>query len=143
MAHSGELYQRPTLDYWADRFLLPRWFATNLTQAESSFRISLETRAWVGKRHHQRRIVLSHGLLQTNHRYDREFAASVGLAHFDWRNPSQSARVGLGRLAWLVRYFGGDLMLAAASYNAGVKRVESARELPDETLVYLSRIFRT
>ncbi len=141
--HDGRFYQQATINYYADAYLLPRWFATNLTQAESSFRIHLETKAWVGKRHHQRRVVLSHGILQTNPRYDREFAAAVGLAHFDWRQPDQSARVGLGRLAWLMRHFHGDLMLAAASYNAGMKRIESARELPTETLIYLARIFRT
>lgn len=140
MQHSGVYFQRPVVDFWADRLLLPRWYAMKLTQVESSFRIRLETKAWVGKRHHQHRIVLSHGLLQTNPRYEAEFAAAVGLAHFDWRQPDQSARVGLGRLAWLVRYFHGDLMLAAASYNAGIRRIESVRPLPDETMTYLRRI---
>ncbi len=143
MHHSGQFYQRPVVNWYADVYLLPRWFATNLTYAESSFRPRLETKIWVGKRHHRHRVVLSHGMLQTNPRYDAEFAVAVGLARFDWRQSDQSARVGLGRLAWLVRYFHGDLMLAAASFNAGLKRIESARELPAETLVYLDRIFRT
>ncbi len=140
MHHSGAFYQRPTVNWYADAYLLPRWFATNLTQAESSFRTGLETRRiiyiptmshrdrlkfmakypgsrWDHKHQNALSVVLSHGLLQPNPRFELEFAAAVGLRHFNWRDPDQSARVGLGRLAWLVKRYG--KWGACICYNGG------------------------
>jgi len=139
--HSGIFYQSPTVTYYADRFLVPRWFALAVTREESSFRIRLETAVWVGKGKHGHRVILSHGMMQTNPRYEKEFAAAVGLRVFDWRNPVESARVGLGRLAFLLRYFHGDQALAVAAYNAGIARIESRLPIPDETIVFLGRVF--
>lgn len=135
MHRSGAFYQSETVTYYADRFLVPRWFALAVTRAESDYRPRLKT--WNKKR----TVVLSHGMLQTNPRYESEFASAVGLARFDWRNPTQSALVGVGRLAELMSYYRGDLMLTAFGYNAGVGAVRSSRQIPAETVVYLTRIF--
>lgn len=136
MHHSGPFYQSETVTYYADRFLVPRWFALAVTRSESDYRTRLKT--WNKKR----TVVLSHGMLQTNPRYESEFAAVIGLGRFDWRNPTQSALVGVGRLAALMHYYRGDLMLTAAAFNAGIAAIRSAKPIPAETVVYLGRIFR-
>jgi len=138
--HSGKIYQAETVAYYCERFKIQTGLGMALVREESSFRIRLETRGWVGKGKHRRYIVLSHGMTQTNPRYDPEFAASVGLCEFNWRNPDQSARVGLGRLAFLLRYFHGDQASAVAAYNAGIARIESRLPIPDETIVFLGRV---
>jgi hypothetical protein len=138
--HSGKIYQAETVAYYCDRFKIQNGLGMALVREESSFRIRLETRSWVGKGKHRRYVVLSHGMTQTNPRYEKEFASAVGLRSFDWRNPVQSARVGLGRLAFLLRYFNGDHALAVAAYNAGIARIESRLSIPDETIVFLGRV---
>jgi soluble lytic murein transglycosylase-like protein len=140
--HSGAIYQAETVAYYCDRFKIPRHLGMALIREESSFRIRLETAVWVGKGKRRHRVILSHGMTQTNPRYEKEFAAAVGLRVFDWRNPVESARVGLGRLAFLLRYFHGDQALAVSAYNAGIARIESRLPIPDETIVFLGRIFR-
>ena len=139
--HSGKIYQQEIVNYWSEMYKVPQWFATAITREESSFRVKLETKTWVGKGKHRHSVVLSHGMLQTNPKYDLEFASFAGVKHFDWRNPSQSAHVGIAHLADLMGYFRGDLMLTAACYNAGVNRIRSGRQIPDETVVYLGRVF--
>lgn len=163
--HSGIFYQVATVNYWSDRHLVPRWLGRALTREESSFRTKLETRGpvvvpnlpkralakflakypgyrWDSKNKHVIWVILSHGMLQTNPRFDREFAAAVGLKEFNWRNPDESARVGIGRLAFLLRYFDGDAALATASYNCGIARLESSQPIPNETLVFLGRVLK-
>jgi hypothetical protein len=139
--HSGAIYQAETVAYYCDRFKIQNGLGMALVREESSFRIRLETRGWVGKGKHRHRVVLSHGMTQTNPRYDLDFAAAVGVREFDWRNPVQAARVGLGRLAFLLRYFHGDQSLSVAAYNAGIARIESRLPIPDETIVFLGRVF--
>jgi len=138
--HSGKIYQAETVAYYCDRFKIQPGLGMALVREESSFRIRLETRGWVVKGKHRRYVVLSHGMTQTNPRYDPEFAAAVGLRVFDWCNPDQSTRVGLGRLAFLLRYFHGDQALAVSAYNAGIARIESRLPIPEETVVFLDRV---
>jgi len=161
--HSGKIYQAETVTYFCDRFKIQNGLGMALVREESSFRIRLETRGqisvpamsqkslakflarypgfrWDSKNKNIIWVVLSHGMTQTNPRYDPEFAAAVGLRSFDWRNPVESARVGLGRLAFLLRYFHGDQALFVSAYNAGIARIESRLPIPDETIVFLGRV---
>ncbi len=145
--HSGAFYQRPVVNWYADVYLLPRWFATNLTYTESSFRPRLETSIWVGTPRHRHRIILSHGLMQTNPRYDDQFAKAVGVdpvafAAGGWRDPGLSARVGLGRLGYLVNRYG--KWGAAICYNGGeawYRALQHGVRPLAETQTYLRRIF--
>jgi len=163
--HAGIFYQAATVNYWSDRHLVSRWLGRALTREESSFRTKLETRGpvtvpklskealvkflakypgyrWDLKNKHIIWVILSHGMLQTNPRFDREFATAAGLKEFDWRNPDESARIGIGRLAFLLRYFDGDVGLSVASYNCGIARLESSQPIPNETLVFLGRVLK-
>jgi soluble lytic murein transglycosylase-like protein len=57
-------------------------------------------------------------------------------------NPEQNIRGGLAYLRWLLAYFEGDVVLAAAAYNAGEGAVERHRGVPPfrETRAYVKRI---
>ncbi len=124
----------PMVNHWADAFLVPRWFAMGTAAAESDFRANLITK----KRHK----VTSRGMFQINPKDEREHARNAGMVTFQWNDPSDSARAGTAFLARLMRHYHGDLMLASAAYNAGARRVESSKPLPQETIVYLKRIFK-
>lgn len=57
-------------------------------------------------------------------------------------DPQQNIRGGLAYLRWLLAYFEGDVVLAAAAYNAGERAVERYRGVPPfrETRDYVQRI---
>lgn len=57
-------------------------------------------------------------------------------------DPVQNIRGGLSYLRWLLAYFGGDVALVAAAYNAGEGKVERYRGIPPylETRAYVQRI---
>jgi soluble lytic murein transglycosylase-like protein len=66
-------------------------------------------------------------------------------ARFNVRNvfdPVQNIRGGMAYLRWLMAYFEGDVVLAAAAYNAGEGAVERYRGVPPyaETRQYVGRI---
>ncbi len=66
-------------------------------------------------------------------------------ARFQVRNafdPAQNIRGGMAYLRWLMAYFEGDVVLAAAAYNAGEGAVERYRGVPPyaETRHYVGRI---
>jgi soluble lytic murein transglycosylase len=124
----------PIVNHWSDAFLVPRWFTMATARAESDFRPALIT--------HKGHRVTSRGLFQINPRNEREHARNAGLTVFRWDDPSDSTRVGIAFLARLMARYGGSLMLASAAYNAGSRRIESAKPLPQETMQYLGRIFR-
>lgn len=57
-------------------------------------------------------------------------------------DPTQNIRGGMAYLRWLLAYFEGDVVLAAAAYNAGEGAVERYRGVPPyaETREYVRRI---
>ncbi len=66
-------------------------------------------------------------------------------ARFGVRNamdPTQNIRGGMAYLRWLLAYFEGDVMLAAAAYNAGEGAVERYRGVPPyaETRHYVRKV---
>ncbi len=66
-------------------------------------------------------------------------------ARFGVRNamdPTQNIRGGMAYLRWLLAYFEGDVMLAAAAYNAGERAVERYRGVPPyaETRHYVRKV---
>ena len=58
------------------------------------------------------------------------------------RDPVQNIRAGMAYLRWLLAYFEGDIVLAAAAYNAGENAVDRYRGVPPyaETRQYVWRI---
>lgn len=123
----------PIVHYWADTFLVPRWLARATMREESTN----DHRA----RSRRDGVILARGLFQISVQYQADHVAKAGLRSFDWRNPSDSARVGLAYIARLRDHYDGDLLLTMAGYNAGPGRMRSALPVPRDTLIYLRRIF--
>jgi soluble lytic murein transglycosylase-like protein len=71
-----------------------------------------------------------------------ETAARFGVRRI--MDPAQNIRGGMAYLRWLLAYFQGDVVLAAAAYNAGEGAVERYRGVPPfaETRVYVWKIVR-
>lgn len=67
-------------------------------------------------------------------------AARFGVRNL--RDPVQNIRAGMAYLRWLLAYFEGDIVLAAAGYNAGENAVDRYRGVPPyaETRQYVWRI---
>lgn len=59
-------------------------------------------------------------------------------------DPTENIRGGLAYLRWLLAYFEGDTVLAAAAYNAGERAVERYHGVPPfrETRAYVERIMQ-
>ncbi len=59
-------------------------------------------------------------------------------------DPAENIRGGLAYLRWLLAYFEGDAVLAAAAYNAGERAVERYQGVPPfrETRAYVERIMQ-
>ncbi len=57
-------------------------------------------------------------------------------------DPADNIRGGIQYLRWLLEYFGGDLSLALAGYNAGEKAVERHQGIPPyaETVAYVKKV---
>lgn len=150
--HAGQYYMAPVINYWSDMYLVQRWWAMATIENESSFRPKLVTYKVVlntnprvpnfDKYALYRKIPISRGLTQQNIEYEAEHAELAGVKNFDWTNPEQSAHVGIALLSRNLAYRHGDKVLASADYNAGAARINSASPIPEETLVYLVRIFK-
>jgi soluble lytic murein transglycosylase-like protein len=59
-------------------------------------------------------------------------------------DPIDNIRGGLAYLRWLLSYFRGDVLLAAAAYNAGERTVERFGGVPPypETMEYVRKIMK-
>jgi soluble lytic murein transglycosylase-like protein len=132
----------PIVSHWADVYGVPRFLARKVAEVESGWNPRARSREWKlvhavwkpGK-------VLARGLFQISVQYQSVHVRAAGMTRFDWRNPSDSSRVGLRLLRWLLDRYGGDKMLAVASYNCGYPRLESALPLPLETVKHLRKVF--
>lgn len=131
----------PTLDYWADTFMVQRWLPRKLAEVESSYRPTAQSYEWVKVKRKWVKVPLSRGLMQINRYYQRELAAKAGLQSFNWRDAGQSARVGVALFSRLLNQSRGDYIVAVAKYNAGHARIESSRPIPTETIRYVWKVF--
>lgn len=152
---------RPMVERVADIYLIPRHIAVRQAFAESGWRPSVvNSHRTIGGR-----IVMSRGLFQINRYHEAELVWRSGLHHFDWRDPVQSAIVGMSYLSRLKAKYG-DWRRALAAYNWGpgnvdktywkARAIEQEREAlgsapeyvppsqwwPRETVEYVRRILR-
>lgn len=136
----------PIVSYWADKHLVPRWLAWKTMMYESSGNPRATGNEWVYKNGRWvRGKVLAEGLFMIAK--DKEHRAhhvkAAGMTKFDPWNPSDSSRVGMAFMGYLLRYFG-DVRPALAAYNAGRNRSAAwwwkGRALPRETVRYVKDI---
>ncbi len=130
------------------RFKVPFSFTWAIMREESHFKVS--SRSWVGAR----------GLMQIMPSTGRKIARRLHLKHFHPKQlyqPQTNIMMGCWYLGELLKKFEGNVMLAAASYNAGPHRVaawlqfrnsldadEFVEEIPfQETRKYVKRVFRS
>ena len=59
-------------------------------------------------------------------------------------DPEQNIKGGMAYLQWLLDYFGGDVRLALAAYNAGERAVERHGGIPpyEETRAYVAKVLQ-
>ena len=119
----------PIIYSYCHAYKVPKWLAMNVAKAESSFRPLAHSGS-------------SRGLFQINARYETWLADQAGVNRFDWRNPDQSARVGIAYISRLSIQFHGDLYKTCAGYNFGPANVASGKPWPKETIDYVRRVLR-
>jgi len=56
-------------------------------------------------------------------------------------NPEENIEGGVRYLKKLIKKYNGDVTRALAAYNAGPKRVETSRRLPNETKNYIKKVY--
>lgn len=134
----------PVVSYWADVYKVHRGLAAALVREESGFRPYAQAYK-SGKRF--RKSIVAHGIamVTANPRHLADHVRRSGIVVYNWRNPSDSLRVGMCYLGILLRYFDGDRRPAIASYNCGLSRARdwwyNGRPLPRETVRYLKGVF--
>lgn len=134
----------PIVSYWADVYLVPRSLAMRVMVVESRANPLATGNEWVkrGKRW-VRGKVLAEGAFMVSVRHRAEHVARARLRRFDPWNVSDSARVGLAFLGYLLAYFP-DRRAAVAGYNAGRERAArwyyDGEALPAETREYVKKI---
>jgi Transglycosylase SLT domain len=85
------------------------------------------------------------GLTQLMPATARRFGLTVSEEYDARCDPAQALRVGAVYLRWLVDYFGGDVILALAGYNAGEGAVDKyGGRIPPykETILYVEKILQ-
>jgi soluble lytic murein transglycosylase-like protein len=129
----------PIIQRYSAAYLVPTWLCRRVAFAESSWRPRCLTSVIRNGRH-----IVSRGLFQINRDHERELATKAGILpwRFDWRNPDDSAHVGVAYLGRLIRKYHGDLRKAVAAYNVGPGWMDSGRPLPAETVEYQRRVLR-
>jgi soluble lytic murein transglycosylase-like protein len=140
----------PLVNYWADVYLVPRGLAGAMIREESHYRPEAEAYQWVEHRGrwHRTSKVLAHGIamVTANPRHLADHLRRAGMARkdYDWRDPSDSLRVGMAFLGYLLRYFDGEYRPSVAGYNAGRDRARDwwreGRPLPRETVRYMKGV---
>lgn len=142
----------PILNHWADANLVPRSLARAMVAAESGFRPGAVAYQWEEVRGRWRSTskVLAHGLamVTANPEHLGEHLARAGLRPegYDWRDASDSLRVGMAYLGSLLRYFDYEVRPSVAGYNCGRSRAAAwwcgDRSLPRETIKYMKEVLR-
>lgn len=142
----------PIVYHWADVYGVPRWLAMRVIAAESGFRPGAVAYQWEEHRGRWRPTskVLAHGLAMVTANPDHlaEHLARAGLRveDYDWRDASDSLRVGMAYLGSLLRYFDYEVRPSVAGYNCGRSRAAAwwsgARALPRETVRYLREVLK-
>ena len=120
----GEAEARFWADYWADAYGLQRELVYAVIEAESAWNPRAVSEAGAA------------GLMQLM----PETAVALRVRNrFD---VADNIRGGVAYLAWLMNYFGGDVRLAVASYNAGHGRILRAglQYRSAEVHSYVSRV---
>jgi soluble lytic murein transglycosylase-like protein len=123
----------PLVDAAARRHEVPRALILGVIQVESSFKPRARSRA--GAR----------GLMQLMPRTAASLARRLGVDDdYAIDDPAFNVEAGTLYLAWLTRYFDGDLRLALAGYNAGPTRVKrwhrEGRPLPRKVARYAANV---
>lgn len=138
--------------YHADANLVPLWLAKAIVREESAFDPNAQAYKWEWikrlKRWVKTDVVLAQGFAMVSanpeHEADHVKKAGMRLEDYDWRNPSDSLRVGMAYLGNLLRYFRGELRPVVASYNCGRNRAAAwwndGRALPRETARYMKLV---
>lgn len=141
----------PIVNYYADVNLVPRWLAHRIVKRESRWNPAAQSREW---REDKRGIwrptdkIIAQGLCQITvneaHRQELVEAAGLTLETFDWRNPGDSARVGMAFAGRLLVKFKGEFRPMLVGYNAGGYTASQwwagKIALPIETQKYLKEI---
>jgi len=129
----------PVVSYWADVYKVPRGLAGALVREESGYR--------PGARAVRKGRVMAHGIamVTANQRHLADHVRRSGIVGYNWRNPSDSLRVGMCYLGSLLRYFDGEHRPSIAAYNCGLTRARDwwfdGKPLPRETVRYLKGVF--
>jgi soluble lytic murein transglycosylase-like protein len=120
----GETGARYWADHWADAYGLQRELVYAVIEAESGWKCRAVSEAGAA------------GLMQLMP------ATAVAFGVRNRFDAAENIRGGVAYLAWLVNYFGGDLRLAVASYNAGHGRIlrSGLRYASAEVHRYVSRV---
>lgn len=139
----------PVVHYWSDTYLVPRWLGRRTLVVESNARPRAVGSEWIfNGRRWVRGKTLAEGAFmiatEPSHRADHLNRAGMTASEFDPWDPSDSARVGLCFMGYLLGYFGYELRPAVAGYNCGRNGAAAwwsgNRALPAETRDYLRKV---
>jgi hypothetical protein len=122
----------PLVHAAAKQHAVPAALILGVIQVESSFRPAVCSHAGAC------------GLMQLMPRTAASLARQLKWEDHDVSDPAFNIEAGTAYLAWLNRYFKGDLTLALAGYNAGPMRVRrwqrAGRALPRQVALYASKV---
>lgn len=113
--------------YHADANLVPRWLAKAIVREESGFDPGAQAYKWEWSKRPKRwvktDVVLARGLamVSANPEHEAEHVKKAGmrLEDYDWRDPSDSLRVGMAFAGRLLKHFRYELRPSVAGYNGG------------------------